>query len=82
MGSFHPIYDRAERELLLIDDHAGHGNLRHWAAFTHAAAGLCDRAGRDRIDEEIVRNTFAVLGGGVDVEVAVAPSCVRPRPRR
>jgi DNA transposition AAA+ family ATPase len=68
MGSFHPIYAGADRELLLlIDDHAGHGNLRHWAAFTHAAAGLCHRAGRERVDEEIVRNTFAVLGGGVDI---------------
>jgi DNA transposition AAA+ family ATPase len=77
MGSFHPIYDGADRELLLlIDDHAGHGNLRHWAAFTHAAAGLCERAGRDRVDEEIVRNTFAVLGAGVDVQVEVA--VVRP----
>ncbi|MBN9801138.1 MULTISPECIES: ATP-binding protein [Pseudonocardia] len=68
MGSFHPIYDGADRELLaLIDDHVGHGNLRHWAAFTHTAADLCARAARDRIDEEIVHNAFAVHGGVVDV---------------
>ena len=68
MGSFHPIYDGVDRELLaLIDDHVGHGNLRHWAAFTHTAADLCARAERDRIDEEIVHNAFAVHGGVVEV---------------
>ncbi len=64
MGSFHPIYNGVDRELLLlVDDHFGHGNLRPWAAFTHSAAGLCDTHGRDRLDEEIARNTFALHGG-------------------
>ena len=64
MGSFHPIYDGVDRELLLlVDDHFGHGNLRHWAAFTHSAAELCETHGRGRLDEEIARNTFALHGG-------------------
>lgn len=68
MGSFHPIYEGVDRELLLlVDDHFGHGNLRHWAAFTHSAAELCAAHGRDRLDEEIARNTFALHGGGVGV---------------
>ncbi|MGH3097705.1 MAG: AAA family ATPase [Streptosporangiales bacterium] len=68
MGSFHPIYHGVDRELLLlVDDHFAHGNLRDWAAFTHSAAQLCSSHGRDRLDEEIARNTFALHGGGVAV---------------
>ena len=68
MGSYHPIYDGVDRELLLlIDDHVGHGNLRYWAGFTRSAVDLCAQTGRDRLDEEIARNTFAVLGSGVTV---------------
>lgn len=68
MGSFHPIYDGVDRELLvMIDDHIGHGNLRHWASFTRSAAALCAHTGRDQLDEDIARNTFAVHGGGVEV---------------
>jgi DNA transposition AAA+ family ATPase len=65
MGSFHPIYAGVGEELLLfIDDHFAHGNLRDWAAFTATAAGLCTKLGRDRVDEQIARNAFAVHGGG------------------
>jgi hypothetical protein len=68
MGGFHPIYDGADRELLLlVDDHFAHGNLRDWASFTHSAAALCARHGRDRLDAEIARNIFAVHGGGIGV---------------
>ena len=68
MGSFHPIYDGVDPELLLlVDDHFGHGNLRYWAAFTHSATALCAEHGRDRLDEEIARNTFALHSGGVGV---------------
>ena len=68
MGSFHPIYDGVDPELLaLIDEHVGHGNLRHWAAFTHSAAALCAKTERERIDEDIARNAFAVHGAGITV---------------
>jgi hypothetical protein len=66
MGSFHPIYGGVDPELLLlVDDHFGHGNLRYWAAFTHSAAALCAEHGRDQLDEEIARNTFALHSGGI-----------------
>ncbi|MGH3098877.1 MAG: AAA family ATPase [Streptosporangiales bacterium] len=68
MGSYHPIYHGVNSELLLlVDDHFAHGNLRDWAAFTHSAAQLCAGHGRDRLDEEIAGNTFALHGGGVTV---------------
>jgi predicted AAA+ superfamily ATPase len=68
MGSFHPIYAGADAELrLLIDDHYTHGNVRDWAAFTLTAARLCAETGRERVDERVVRNTFALHGGGVGV---------------
>lgn len=63
--NFHPLYTGMDRELVLfIDDHFAHGNLRDWAAFTHTAAGLCRAADRDRVDEHIARNAFALHGGG------------------
>ncbi|MCD2191688.1 ATP-binding protein [Actinomycetospora soli] len=68
LGALHPIYDNVDRELLLlVDDNVGHGNLRHWAAFTRSAVALCASTGRDRLDEEIARNVFAVHGAGVAV---------------
>jgi DNA transposition AAA+ family ATPase len=68
MGGFHPIYAGVEREvLLLVDDHFAHGNLRDWVSFTHSAAKLCAEHGRERLDAEIARNTFALHGGGVGV---------------
>ena len=67
VGHGHNQLEPVHLLLALIDDHVGHGNLRHWAAFTHTAADLCARAARDRIDEEIVHNAFAVHGGVVDV---------------
>ncbi len=68
MGAFHPIYSGVEAEvLLLVDDHFAHGNLRDWASFTHTAVKLCAEHGRERLDAEIARNTFALHGGGVGV---------------
>ncbi|MDN5918704.1 MAG: ATP-binding protein [Pseudonocardia sp.] len=61
---FHPVYADAPPELLLfVDDHFAHGNLRDWAAFTATAVELCRAAGRDRIDETLARNAFALHGG-------------------
>jgi len=63
IGAFHPIYDGVEAELLLlVDDHFAHGNLRDWASFTYTAAKLCADHGRDRLDEEVARNAFALHG--------------------
>jgi DNA transposition AAA+ family ATPase len=68
MGAFHPIYSGVEAEvLLLVDDHFAHGNLRDWASFTHTAVKLCAEHGRERLDAEIARNTFALHSGGVGV---------------
>jgi hypothetical protein len=53
--------------LLLVDDHFAHGNLRDWASFTHTAVKLCAEHGRERLDAEIARNTFALHSGGVGV---------------
>jgi hypothetical protein len=39
------------------------GSLRNWAVFTSTAADLCADAGVDRLDEEIIANGFALLGG-------------------
>lgn len=70
IGSFHPIYEGVDRELLLfIDDHFAHGNLRDWASFTQTAVGLCCEHGQDRIDERAARNAFTLHGGGVGVGV-------------
>ena len=40
--------------------------MRNWAAFTHSALALLAETRRDRIDEQIVRNVFALHGGGTD----------------
>jgi len=61
---FHPVYAEVAAEtLLFVDDHFAHGNLRDWAAFTATAVELCRAGGRDRIDEAIARNAFALHGG-------------------
>lgn len=63
---YHRIYIEAADELLLdVDDIYAHGTLRDWAAFTHTAAGLCAEAGRERLDADVVANTYTLLGGGV-----------------
>ena len=63
---FHPIYAGAAEELIrFVDDYCGHGNFRNWASFTLTALDLCTELGRDRLDEQVARNAFALLGGGV-----------------
>lgn len=61
---YHAIYEHAGDELIrFIDHYCGHGNFRNWAAFTLSAADLCAEVGRAALDEQIARNTFALLGG-------------------
>lgn len=63
--NYHPIYYDASPETLLeIDDQYGEGNLRNWAGFTITAAQICAEAGRERIDPEVIANTYTLLGGG------------------
>lgn len=63
---YHPIYARASEELIrFVDDYCGHGNFRNWASFTLTALDLCAELGRPRLDEQVARNAFALLGGGV-----------------
>lgn len=62
---YHPLYTGVDAGLLgLIDDLFAHGNLRNWAAFTHSARRLAEETGRERLDEQIARNVFALHGGG------------------
>jgi hypothetical protein len=63
MRRYHPVYDGAL--LLEIEDAYGKGMLRNWAVFTHAAVGLCGKAGTDRISAEVAGNVYAKLGGGI-----------------
>ncbi|MFD3541522.1 AAA family ATPase [Streptomyces sp. NPDC058662] len=66
MRDYHPIYTGADDALLRqIDELYGQGTMRDWAAFTHTAAGLCQAAGRPRIDVEVIDNALTLLGGGV-----------------
>jgi len=62
---YHPIYQGVDDELIrFVDDYCGHGNFRNWASFTLTARDLCSEAGRPRLDDQIARNAFALLGGG------------------
>jgi len=64
--AFHAVYEGASDELIrFIDNYCGHGNLRNWASFTLSALDLCAELKRDRLDEQLARNAFALLGGGV-----------------
>jgi type II secretory pathway predicted ATPase ExeA len=64
--AFHSIYQGAGDELIrFVDDYCGHGNFRNWASFTLSALDLCAELGRDRLDEQVARNAFALLGGGL-----------------
>jgi DNA transposition AAA+ family ATPase len=66
VGGYHPLYYEASTDLVLfIDEYFGHGNFRNWAAFTRSAQELALETHRDRIDEAIARNVFALHGGGV-----------------
>jgi DNA transposition AAA+ family ATPase len=66
IGGYHPLYEDVADELIrFVDDYCGHGNFRNWASFTLTALDLCAELGRDRLDEQLARNAFALLGGGV-----------------
>lgn len=63
---YHPLYEGIADDLIaFIDSYCGHGNFRNWASFTLTALDLCRQAGRERVDEQVARNAFALLGGGV-----------------
>ena len=62
---YHPIYRGVADELIaFVDEHFGHGKFRNWASFTHSAQALCRQANRERVNEEVARNVFALHGGG------------------
>ena len=66
MRAYHPVYASAEEELLLfVDDQFAHGNLRHWASFTYSAARLCAETRIATLDENVVRNVFALEAGAL-----------------
>jgi DNA transposition AAA+ family ATPase len=65
VSRYHPLYDDVPADLVLfIDEYFGHGNFRNWAAFTRSAQQLAQQIGRERIDEAVARNVFALHGGG------------------
>lgn len=65
MRAYHPIHTHAPEELLLeVDDTFAHGTLRDWASFTHTAAALCAEQGTDTLNEAVLTNAYALLGGG------------------
>jgi DNA transposition AAA+ family ATPase len=67
---YHPIYYEVPAELVdLVDGHCAHGNFRNWAKFTHHALRFCRRTGRLRVDEDVARNVFRLLGGGFDAAI-------------
>jgi hypothetical protein len=67
---YHAIYRDVSTELVdLVDGRCAHGNFRNWAKFTHHALRLCRLTGRPRVDEEVARNVFRLLGGGSDAAV-------------
>jgi hypothetical protein len=60
----HPIHAGVDDVLpRQIDELYGQGTTRDWAAFTHTAAGLCQAAGRPRIDADVIDNALTLLGG-------------------
>jgi DNA transposition AAA+ family ATPase len=62
---YHAVYANVDATLLArVDRECCHGNFRMWAKFTHHAVRFCRRAQRNTVDEEIVLNTFRLLGGG------------------
>jgi DNA transposition AAA+ family ATPase len=65
VSRYHPLYEDVPADLVLfIDEYFGHGNFRNWAAFTRSAQQLAQQIGRERIDEAVARNVFALHGGG------------------
>ena len=65
VNHYHPLYQDARMDLVLfIDEYFGHGNFRNWAAFTRSAQDVAHQIGRERIDEAVARNVFALHGGG------------------
>jgi DNA transposition AAA+ family ATPase len=66
MRRYHALYRDAEDDLIsFVDGYCGHGNFRNWASFTLTAVELCRQHGHDRLDEQVARNAFTLLGGGV-----------------
>ncbi len=60
--TYHPIYEGVKPELLTaIDNEVTRGYMRSWAVFTHNALQLCERAGKPRIDDAVVRHTILQL---------------------
>jgi AAA domain len=60
--TYHPIYEGVSPELLTaIDNEVTRGHMRSWAVFTHNALQLCERAGKARIDDAVVRHTILQL---------------------
>ncbi|MEU6206098.1 ATP-binding protein [Micromonospora musae] len=67
MRGYHPIYAGVDDDLLhYVDDRFARGIWRNWALFSATAELLARRAGRTKLDEELVANVFALHGGGID----------------
>jgi hypothetical protein len=64
---WHPLYESARREdLLLVDDVLTHGNFGMWAGFTKTAVEVAGERGEATLTEEIARLVFGLHGGGLN----------------
>ena len=65
MRSYHPIYEEADTQvLLMVDEGVGRGVFREWAEFTVNAVDVCAGRGLKTIDEDSVREVIARKYGG------------------
>ncbi len=61
--TFHPIYETASEELLLLIDRTfAHGLLRDWAGITKTLIRLMRRLGQRKLNERIIRSALAKHG--------------------
>src|SRR4051794_27928626 len=63
LPQFHPLYTRTDPDLLeTVDLRYAGGNLRHWATFTQAVAGLAQQEKLDYLVPDIIDAALALVG--------------------
>jgi DNA transposition AAA+ family ATPase len=64
LAEYHPLLAATDRRILEAIDRRAEfkGNLRDWANFVDVVSPLADRVGTHKLDEKIVRATFAKMG--------------------
>jgi type II secretory pathway predicted ATPase ExeA len=65
MPSYHPVFACSTTDVLTeIDERFAQGQWRHWVSFCRDAIDACADAGKDSVDEQVMRDVFARRGGG------------------